>query len=71
VADRLGSPADRRAPLSAELSALLEAISDDDDTTAALTGHGFDADEGLALLASHELGGYVPREAGGRYLGLP
>jgi DNA processing protein len=66
-ADVREAPADRRAPLSPELSALLEAISDGDDTTAALTGHGFDADEGLALLASLELGGYVRREAGGRY----
>jgi DNA processing protein len=65
------APADRRAPLSPELSALLEAISDGDDTTAALTGQGFDADEGIALLASLELGGYVRREAGGRYSVMP
>jgi len=62
---------ERRAPLSPELAALLEAISDGVDTTAALTGRGFDADEGLALLASLELGGYVRREAGGRYSVLP
>lgn len=64
-------PEDRRAPLSPELAALLEAISDGEDTTAALTGRGFDADEGLALLASLELGGYVRREAGGRYSVVP
>jgi DNA processing protein len=62
---------DWRAPLSPELAALLEAISDGEDTTAALTVRGFDADEGLALLASLELAGYVRRETGGRYSVLP
>jgi DNA processing protein len=70
-ADVREAPPDRRAPLSPELSALLEAISDGDDTSAALAGHGFDPDEGLALLASLELGGYVRRQAGGRYSVLP
>jgi DNA processing protein len=69
--DAQTAPVDRRAPLSPELSAVLEGISDGEDSTAALTGHGFDADEGLALLASLELGGYVRREAGGRYSVLP
>jgi DNA processing protein len=65
------APLHRRVGLSPELTSLLEAISDGEDTTAALTTRGFDADEGLALLASLELGGYVRREAGGRYSVLP
>jgi DNA processing protein len=63
--------ADARAELSGELRALLAAIAEGQDSAAALGRAGVPAERGLAALATLELGGYVRRGAGGRYLIVP
>jgi DNA processing protein len=60
-------PDRRRAALSPELSALLEAISDGHEVSAACARAGLDVDSGLAGLASLELGGWLRRGPGGRF----
>jgi DNA processing protein len=60
-------PPNVRAELAPELRALLAAISDGHDTASALERAGFQAEQGLAALASLELAGYLRREAGGRF----
>ncbi len=62
---------DHRAPLEPELRRLLAAIADGGDTPAALHRAGLGPGEGLAALASLELGGYVRRLPGGRFSVLP
>ena len=52
-------------------SALLRAIADGHDTTAALARAGIDPGGGLAELASLELAGYVRRGPGGRFAVIP
>jgi DNA processing protein len=61
------SPQRRRAALAPELAALLEAIADGHETSAAFALAGLDVDRGLAGLASLELGGWVHRRPGGRF----
>jgi DNA processing protein len=62
---------DDRAPLEPPLGDLLSAIAAGADTESALSRAGLDVAEGLAALASLELGGYVRREQGGRFTALP
>jgi DNA processing protein len=63
--------ADDRPELTEELALLLAGLADGHGTSTALIRAGYEPDEGLAALASLELGGYVRREAGGRYAVLP
>jgi DNA processing protein len=65
------APADDRPELGPELRALLAAIEQGHDTQGALLRQGILAEEGLAALASLELGGYVRRGAGGRLTVIP
>jgi DNA processing protein len=58
----------RRGALSPELAALLEAIADGHEASAAFARAGLDVDGGLAGLASLELGGWLRRGPGGRFL---
>jgi DNA processing protein len=58
---------DRRGGLSPELSALLEAIADGHEASAAFARAGLEVDGGLAGLASLELGGWLRRGPGGRF----
>jgi DNA processing protein len=57
----------RREGLDPELRALLDALADGEQGAAAFTRAGLDLDDGLAALASLELGGLVRRGGGGRY----
>jgi DNA processing protein len=57
----------RRPALTPQLSALLEAIADGHDPSAAFARAGLDVDGGLAGLASLELAGRVRRGPGGRF----
>jgi DNA processing protein len=57
----------RRDALSPELAALLEAIADGHEASAAFARAGLDVDGGLAGLASLELGGWLRRGPGGRF----
>jgi DNA processing protein len=57
----------RRGALSPELAALLEAIADGHEPSAAFARAGLDVDGGLAGLASLELGGWLRRGPGGRF----
>lgn len=66
---RAASP--RRGEPPGELQALLEAVADGHDTLAALMRAGFEPDTGLRGLATLELGGYVRRAAGGRFVVAP
>jgi DNA processing protein len=66
---RPGAGARRDAP--AELRSLLDAIAEGHETTAALVRAGFRPDQGLAALATLELGGFVRRGAGGRFSVVP
>jgi DNA processing protein len=60
-------PARRRAELAPELAALLEAIADGHEASAAFQRAGLDVDAGLAGMASLELGGWLRRGPGGRF----
>jgi DNA processing protein len=64
-------PRDDRGQLAPALKLLLNAIGDGHDTPAALARAGLAAQDGLAALASLELGGYVRREPGGRFSVMP
>jgi DNA processing protein len=66
-----GVAGDERAELAPELRALLGAIAEGHETAAALARAGFPVEQGLAALASLELGGYVRRQPGGRFSILP
>jgi DNA processing protein len=57
----------RREELAPELEALLEAIADGYDASAAFQRAGLDVDAGLAGMASLELGGWLRRGPGGRF----
>jgi DNA processing protein len=57
-----------RAPLAADLERLLAAVRDGHDTVGAIARAGFTADAGLSALAALELGGYVRRGPGGRFV---
>ena len=59
-------PARHRAALAPELTALLEAVADGHEASAAFARAGLDVDAGLAGLASLELGGWLRRGPGGR-----
>ncbi len=59
---------EQRARLAPELRVLLGAIADGHDTAAALERAGVSAESGLAALASLELGGWLRRAPGGRWL---
>jgi DNA processing protein len=50
---------------------LFEALADGYELAEAFGEVGLDAERGLAALASLEIGGYVRRQAGGRYTVLP
>ncbi len=60
-------PVRRRAALAPELAALLDALADGHEASAAFARAGLDVDGGLAGLASLELGGWVRRGPGGRF----
>jgi DNA processing protein len=62
---------DGKPELSPELRLLLAAIADGQDTAGALSRAGFQAQQGLAALASLELAGYVRRGPGGRFWVTP
>ena len=62
---------DDRPELTEELALLLAGLADGHGASTALIRAGYEPEEGLAALASLELGGYVRREAGGRYAVLP
>ena len=59
-------PARHRAELAPELAALLEAVADGLEASAAFARAGLDVDAGLVGLASLELGGWLRRGPGGR-----
>jgi DNA processing protein len=61
----------RESPDDPQLAALFEALADGYELPDALTQAGFDAERGLAALAALEMGGYVRRQAGGRYCIVP
>jgi DNA processing protein len=65
------APAVTRPRLDPELERLLTAVRRGHDTVAGLVRAGFSAADGLAALSALELGGYVRRVAGGRYVALP
>jgi DNA processing protein len=54
-------------PHQPELIPLFDAIADGYELPSAFAEAGLDAEEGLAALAELEMGGYVCRQAGGRY----
>ncbi len=58
-------------PDDPSLIPLLEALADGYELPDAFTEAGLDAERGLAALASLEIGGYVRRQAGGRYTVTP
>ena len=58
-------------PEDPSLIPLLEALADGYEIPDAFTEAGLDAEGGLAALASLEIGGYVRRQAGGRYTVVP
>jgi DNA processing protein len=62
---------DDRPELTEELALLLAGLADGHGASTALIRAGYEPEEGLAALASLELGGYLRREAGGRYAVLP
>jgi DNA processing protein len=62
---------DERPELAPDLRGLLGAIAEGHETAAALARVGFAAEQGLAALASLELGGYVRRQPGGRFSIIP
>jgi predicted Rossmann fold nucleotide-binding protein DprA/Smf involved in DNA uptake len=63
--------ADARTDLPGDLRRLLAAVSDGQDTPAALERQGFPPERSLAALASLELEGYVRRLPGGRFAPIP
>ncbi len=63
--------ADRRAEISLEGQALLRAFGYAGDTASAVAAAGLSAGEGLAVLASLELAGYLRRGPGGTYTPIP
>jgi DNA processing protein len=65
------SPDGRPRPQDARLVALLDALADGYGLPNAFTEAGLDAERGLAALASLEIGGYLRRQAGGRYTIVP
>jgi DNA processing protein len=60
-------PPELRRPHQPDLIPLFDAIADGFEVPAAFAEAGLDAEEGLAALAELEIGGYVRRQAGGRY----
>jgi DNA processing protein len=60
-----------RLPISAETQTLLDALAEGRAASDALARAGFEADRGLAALASLELAGMIRHEPGGRYSVLP
>ncbi len=62
---------DPRPALGGVQRELLHAIASVDDTALALARAGLTVEDGLAMLASLELGGYVRREPGGRWAVMP
>ncbi|MGZ4169610.1 MAG: DNA-processing protein DprA [Solirubrobacteraceae bacterium] len=54
-------------PNEPQLVALLEALADGYEVAVAFAEAGLDAERGLAALAALEMGGFVRRQAGGRY----
>jgi DNA processing protein len=63
--------APRRGPPDPELESLFDALADGYGLPDAFTQAGLDAERGLTALASLEIGGYVRRQAGGRYTIVP
>jgi DNA processing protein len=59
--------APRRGPPDPELGSLFDALADGYGLPDAFTQAGLDAERGLTALACLEIGGYVRRQAGGRY----
>jgi DNA processing protein len=64
-------PPDLSRPRDPELIPLFDAIGDGYELPAAFAEAGLGAEEGLAALAALEMGGYVRRQAGGRYCIVP
>lgn len=60
-------PDRRRSDLAPELAVLLDAIADGHEVAAAFARAGLDVDDGLAGLASLELGGWLRRGSGGSF----
>jgi DNA processing protein len=58
-------------PHDPALVGLFDAIADGYELPSAFAEAGLEADEGLAALAELEMGGYVRRQAGGRYCIVP
>jgi DNA processing protein len=69
--DGLPSDSRRQRPDDPRLVALFEALADGYGLPGAFTEAGLDAEGGLAALAALEIGGYVRRQAGGRYTVVP
>ncbi len=63
--------APRRGPPDPRLASLFDALADGYGLPDAFTEAGLDAERGLTALASLEMGGYVRRQAGGRYTIVP
>jgi DNA processing protein len=61
----------RRSPGEPQLVALFDALADGFALPDALMEAGLDTEGGLAALAALEMGGYVRRQAGGRYTIVP
>jgi DNA processing protein len=61
----------RPRPEEPQLAALFESLADGYALPEALAEAGLDAERGLAALAALEMGGYVRRQAGGRYTIVP
>jgi DNA processing protein len=61
----------REPPPDPLVRALFEALADGYGLPGAFTEAGLDAEGGLAALAALEMGGYVRRQAGGRYTIVP
>jgi DNA processing protein len=66
-----GSQTGRAPPQDAQLIALCDALADGYGLPNAFTEAGLDTERGMAALASLEIGGYVRRQAGGRYTIVP
>jgi DNA processing protein len=64
-------PAEFSRPHDPELRPLFDAIADGFELPSAFAEVGLNAEEGLAALAALEVGGYVRRQAGGRYCVVP
>ena len=64
-------PPELTRPHDPALVPLFEAIADGYELPSAFAEAGLEADEGLARLAELEMGGYVRRQAGGRYCIVP